>query len=137
MGELTKRVERALALLDACRVDEAMEEFHPEATLVMPGGEAGGRDAIRDVIAAFAQSFPDARRELLGAVESGDTIAFEMVVTGTQTGPYPTPGGPPMPPTGKRVSFRECDVLRFRDGKIVSLHAYFDMANILAQIGLM
>ena len=43
---------------------------------------------------------------------------------------------PGIPPTGKRVEVPMVVVVRFRDGKIVSEHIYWDQASALVQAGL-
>jgi carboxymethylenebutenolidase len=43
---------------------------------------------------------------------------------------------PGIPPTGKRVEVPMVVVVRFRDGKIVSEHIYWDQASVLVQAGL-
>ncbi len=47
------------------------------------------------------------------------------------------PDGTTLPPTGKRIVLRFCEVWRFRNGKVVSLYNYGDNLPLLQQLGLM
>ncbi len=42
-----------------------------------------------------------------------------------------------IPPTGRPVEMRFCDVHHIWDGKISRTHSYFDLAGMLVQLGLM
>jgi hypothetical protein len=53
------------------------------------------------------------------------------------TAPLPMPDGSTVPPTGKHVVLRFCEVWRIRDGKVISLHNYGDNLSLLQQLGLM
>jgi carboxymethylenebutenolidase len=44
---------------------------------------------------------------------------------------------PGVPPTGKRVELPVVVVMKFKDGKIVHEHIYWDQASLLVQIGLL
>jgi ketosteroid isomerase-like protein len=47
-----------------------------------------------------------------------------------------SPGGE-VPPTGRSLETRFCEVLDIRDGKITDARSYFDLAGIMIQLGLM
>jgi carboxymethylenebutenolidase len=44
---------------------------------------------------------------------------------------------PIIPPTGRRVEVPLVAIIRFRDGKLVHEHIYWDQASVLVQIGLL
>jgi carboxymethylenebutenolidase len=44
---------------------------------------------------------------------------------------------PSIPPTGRRVEVPLVAIIRFRDGKLVHEHIYWDQASVLVQIGLL
>jgi carboxymethylenebutenolidase len=44
---------------------------------------------------------------------------------------------PGIPPTGRRVEVPLVAIIRFRDGKLVHEHIYWDQASVLVQIGLL
>lgn len=67
---------------------------------------------------------------------TGDQAAEEARFSGTHTGALRTPNGD-VPPTGKRMASRYAAVSRVKNGKVTSFHVYFDVADVLAQLGLM
>jgi predicted ester cyclase len=99
-------------------------------------GEVRGRDAISAWFNQFSQGFPDASWEPLSKVESGNTAIDEGYFLGTHTGPLETPTGESIPPTGKRVRVRECDIATVENGRIMSHRFYFDQMEFLQQLGL-
>lgn len=79
-------------------------------------------------------AFPDGQVEVTNVIDGGDQIAVEYTGRGTNTGPMMTPEGE-MPPTGKRVEGQFVDVWEFRDGKVVGGRSYYDVAGLMAQLG--
>jgi steroid delta-isomerase-like uncharacterized protein len=79
-------------------------------------------------------AFPDGRVEITNVIDGGDKVVVEYTGRGTNTGPMPTPEGE-LPPTGKTVEGRFVDVWELRDGKIVGGRSYYDVAGIMAQLG--
>lgn len=64
------------------------------------------------------------------------TVAAEMTLEGTHTGPLNLPSGE-VPPTGKPLRFDRAFFSRFdEDGLIVDERRYYDVANQLEQLGL-
>ena len=72
-------------------------------------------------------------------VATEDQVADELEFSGTDKGPIQgPPGTPPLPATGKRVTGAKGTYFgRIRDGKVVEVHTYPDMAGLLMQLGLM
>jgi steroid delta-isomerase-like uncharacterized protein len=100
-----------------------------------PSGELKGREAIVQHWREMFEAFPDleARDEL--TAEAGDAAINEWVFVGTNSGPMKTPEGT-IPPTGKRVTLRGCDVVTVRDGCIESHRIYYDQVAMMSQLGL-
>lgn len=67
------------------------------------------------------------------AGETGVTTEFRG--RGTHTGPLVGPMGE-IPPTRRQVDIPFCDVVQIKDGKIVSIHLYYDVATMMGQLGL-
>ena len=67
-------------------------------------------------------------------VAQGDNVVVEMVVTGTNTGPMLGPDGEMLPPTGQKTVLGLCDVMDFKDGKVVGGRSYFDLDTIKRQL---
>ncbi len=87
-------------------------------------------------MAAFQGAFPDASWEPVAKHEAGDTAIDEGYSFGTNTGPLQMPSGDTLPPTGKRVRLRGCDVATVKDGRIVSHRFYYDQTEFAEQLGL-
>jgi steroid delta-isomerase-like uncharacterized protein len=95
-----------------------------------------GRDAIEQDAQEVQRAFPDARFTLTSVVEAGDTAAVEYNLSGTHRGPLATPDGE-IPATGKALSNDGAVFSRFNDrGEVVEERRYYDIAGMLAQLGL-
>ncbi len=96
-----------------------------------------GREAIQKDIEDFFSAFPDVQAKILSSVASGDTIAFEVEISGTHEGPLVTPNGN-IPPTNRHVKIRGSRVMRFNSqGLLEECNRYYDLAGIMQQLGLM
>ena len=96
-----------------------------------------GRDAISKDFESFLITFPDTEFRLGTIVAGGDTVAFEVVASGTHKGDLPSPTGP-IPATNRTIEMRIAAFAQLDDeGLIVDERRYFDMAGILIQLGLM
>jgi ketosteroid isomerase-like protein len=61
----------------------------------------------------------------------------EGFVTGTHTAPLPMSSGESIPPTGKQIRVRDCDVATVEGGLVTSHNFYFDQMEFLGQLGLL
>ncbi|HEX2735028.1 MAG TPA: nuclear transport factor 2 family protein [Polyangiaceae bacterium] len=109
--------------------------MHPECHFKMPGIELRDRAAVIQMLRAYITAFPDLTHDIVNFVGDDESVAEELVVTGTQTGPMQTPQGV-VPPTGKRVVWESCDYIRVRQGKLTSWHVYHDPLPFLSALGL-
>lgn len=110
--------------------------YADDAVVVDPGypEPLRGREAIERDMGAFMTAMPDIRATITNVVVAGDTVAVEMDVTGTQTGPLELPDGE-LPPTGRRVDQKFAAFDRLDEkGRIVEEHRYYDLATIQAQL---
>ena len=95
-----------------------------------------GRAAVANDSSAFFTAFPDQRAEVTCSVISGSTLAAEMTLAGTHTGPLTLASGE-VPPTGRPLRFEMAFFDRFDDqGLIVDERRYYDVADQLEQLGL-
>lgn len=109
----------------------------PDIEVEMPGGmQLKGLDQVLQIEAAFWQALPDSQVKRTSEFVAGDTFISEGVMTGTQTGEFPTPQGA-IPASGNPVNLRFASVKRVSGGKIVSEHLYFDQMEFMMQIGAM
>jgi steroid delta-isomerase-like uncharacterized protein len=94
---------------------------------------------VNDVLNAFqswATALPDSKATFDNEFVTGNTVILELTWTGTHSGPLQTPNGQ-IPPTGKRINVRACQVVEVNVDKVVSTRHYFDMATLLQQIGVL
>lgn len=134
MGDLKKVTDEFWALFEAGKLGELGERVDADVQFRMPGVDARGREALLQMLGAYRTGFPDLKHHVRDSVESGDTIALELAVEATHTGPMHTPHGV-IAATGKRVTWDSCDYIKVRGGKIVSWHVYHDPAAFYAALG--
>ena len=79
-----------------------------------PPNAAPDRDALKQVLSVIRGGFPDVRARIDLIVAEGDLVAYHTVSEGTHTKEYFG-----VAPTGKRVTLRQLNIDRIRDGKIV------------------
>jgi steroid delta-isomerase-like uncharacterized protein len=95
-----------------------------------------GRDAIEQDVVDVRRAFPDARFTLRAVIEAGETAAVEYNLGGTHSGPLATPDGE-IPATGKQLSIGGAVFSRLNaQGEVVEERRYYDVAGMLAQLGL-
>lgn len=110
--------------------------YAPDAVVVDPlAGEVTG-EGIIDLYRSWIEPLPDSDFGPVAKHETGDVAVDEGYLTGTNTGPLTLPSGETLPPTGRSVRLRFCDVLTVRDGRVVSHHLYYDQLEFLGQLGL-
>ncbi|MBI4299832.1 MAG: ester cyclase [Chloroflexi bacterium] len=94
-----------------------------------------GRVGMMDLLQRWIAAFPDFRVEVKNLVEADDWVTVEYYARGTQRGWLMGHGGR-VSPTGRWIELRCCDLLQFKDGKIVAGHTYYDMATMMSQLGI-
>jgi len=99
------------------------------------GRVINGADGWIGANKAWVGAFSNARGEITNTTESGNTVLLEVTWTGTHDGEMLTPKGP-VPATNKDQTTRACIVYEFEDGKVARARHYFDVASMMAQLGL-
>ena len=103
---------------------------------VPTGRTLRGPEGFKDGMRAWIRACSDASVEVVEMIPGeGGSVTTEFVGRGTHDGPLAGPGGE-IPPTGRFLELRYCEVFRMRDGKIASAHLYYDAATLLGQLGL-
>ena len=139
MSESTESIARkALDYLNAHDLDSyaAMHAEHFEMTDTASGETFHGREGARKNMEGWFTPFPDAKIETINLIAGDDWAAIEAVGRGTQTGPMTGPGGE-VPATGKGLTLAFCSTLQISDGKIVGGRDYYNLADVMQQLGLM
>ncbi|AUI50295.1 ester cyclase [Arthrobacter crystallopoietes] len=131
MDQMTAAMaSKDLAALAACYAEDAV-------AVTPDQGELRGRDAIRSYMSQLTEAFPDAVYGSLERNEVGSVAIDEGYFIGTHTGQMHTPSGGIVPPTGRQLRLRSCDVARAEDGLITSHHFYWDQLDFMMQLGLL
>jgi ketosteroid isomerase-like protein len=79
-------------------------------------------------------SFRESNVEVTNVFATKDQAVVEFIGRGTHTGPLQGPAGD-IQPTGRKVEVRFCEVYGFKDGKVVSIHTYYDALELMRQLG--
>lgn len=117
--------------------DRFAEPMRDAKLIVMGTGEHfDGLEGALRFAHSWADGFPDGRIEVENLVDAGDQIIVEFTGRGTHAGTLATSAGE-IPATGRPVELHICDVWRFADGRVESVHTYFDTGSLMAQLGLM
>jgi carboxymethylenebutenolidase len=124
----TRRPEDAIASMVAS----------PHVTLFPTLAGGVGRAGVHDFYArhfVFAMP-PDMDLVLQSRIVAADHIVEESVMRFTHTVEldWILPG---VPPTGRRVEFPVCVVVRMEGERVAHEHIYWDQASVLAQLGLL
>lgn len=79
---------------------------------------------------------PDTGMSLISRTVGTDSLVDEILFSFTHTSEidWMLPG---IAPTGRKVEIPLVAIVRFRDGKLVHEHIYWDQASVLVQIGLL
>ncbi len=122
---------------DPAWLDKSVAAFAADSTLtnIPLGTTLAGSEGFKQLALFFAEAFPGSRVELTNAFATEDQVVIEFTGRGTNTGPLHLPTGD-IPATGRSAELRFCDVIQIRNGKIVSLHVYYDTMTMLQQLGL-
>ena len=138
MSEAREVMDRFAAAMSAGDLAAMTACYAPDVIAVTPDvGEMMGREAISDYLQEFANAFPDMAYEYARQHDAGNVVIDEGYITGTNTGPLVVLPGETLPPTGKQIRMRSCDIAEVEDGLITSHRFYFDQLDFLGQLGLL
>ena len=91
-----------------------------------------GRETFLTLLQGWWSAFPDATIIGKMTVAFGNWAAAEATAKGTHKGIFKG-----IPATGKVVSWPLMEIAEFRDGRLKTLRAYRDNANIYKQLGVL
>lgn len=96
------------------------------------GEQHRGRDAVEQYYRELLAALPDLRIDVRSRVVTQDAVVLEVVISGTQAGPWRG-----LPATGRPVRFPLCAIYRFAaSGRLAGETIYYDRAGVLHQVGL-
>ena len=133
MSEENKRVFRTFVndcinKKDLAVIDQLMAPDMVDHNL-MPGQEPGV-EAMKGMMSMFFVAFPDLSVTIDQMIAEGDLVAGRMTNTGTHTGDFMG-----IAATGKKVTFTEMHMVRFRNGKAVEHWGNADDMALMQQLG--
>ncbi len=134
-------IKVALAFYDAWNAGDLSLNDPYEAddlTVYQPGAPGPlNKEQARMYLQNFLNAFPGSRFEVLMTVAQGDYVVHNWRVTGTNSGPLQTPSGATIPPTGKHTVTVGSTTSEIKNGKLQRYWAFWDMAGLLGQMGLL
>jgi SnoaL-like polyketide cyclase len=121
------------------KLETVGEIFSPKFTFILPGG--GQRDAHREVVAdsvrRWHDGFEDYRYEVNHeALADDDTALFFTTFSGVHTGTFEWWHLGPWEPTGRPMSGYQTFAFGISEGRITSMAAVWDQANLIEQLGI-
>jgi carboxymethylenebutenolidase len=117
-------------------IDTMCEDAYVNHVPTLAGGH-GRKDLLQFYSTDFIPVMPpDMKLTPVSRTVGEDQLVDEMIVSFTHTQPIPwmLPG---VAPTNRAVRIALVAIVRFRDGKLVHEHIYWDQASVLKQIGLL
>jgi len=122
---------------DPAWLDKSVAAFAADSEVVnaASGTTFHGPGGYKRYIRFLTESFPDMRTELTNVFATEDQVVLEGTFRETNTSSRNLSTGA-LPATGHSGEVRVCNVLQIRNGKIVSLHCYYDMTILLEYFGL-
>jgi predicted ester cyclase len=109
----------------------------PNVTFTAPGDiRLEGRDAVLAYTRGWLKAFPDAKINVKHEIVNGPWIVQEFVFEGTHTAPLTGPMGT-IEATNRRVAGRSVSINRYENDLQVETRLYFDMVQLLGQLGVM
>lgn len=119
-------------------LETCMAAYTEDAEVVLPGRPPiKGKDAIRGVWQMYWTAFPDEHPTQIRHLVDGNTVVTEVKTEATHNGPLLLPTGDTLPPTGRKVLSSGVAVQDMEGGKLARQVFYFDLVEILQQLGLM
>jgi steroid delta-isomerase-like uncharacterized protein len=126
--------EQQIAALNAHDIDRYLQgiddSYVGEAEL--PPSPIHGREGVRQALGIALTAFPDLRFEVEQILASGDSVVARVHLTATHKGNFRG-----IAPTNKAVSWRSCNVVEVRNGKMIRSRVYADNASLLQQLGVL
>jgi hypothetical protein len=104
MNEGKKLVDRMWDVIENKQLERLHELVDADCVTRIPGMELRGVEPLQQMLGAYVVAFPDLKHIVTHHVESEGTLALQLSVTGTHTGPMQMPQGA-VPATGKKIAW--------------------------------
>ncbi|OFW01866.1 MAG: hypothetical protein A3I61_02430 [Acidobacteria bacterium RIFCSPLOWO2_02_FULL_68_18] len=93
-------------------------------------GQLPGLEGVKQMFAAMRTALPDMRVTVEDMVAEGDKVAAHVTLRATHGGEFMG-----IAPTGRGITARIADIVRFADGKAVERWGVEDMSDLLQALG--
>ena len=122
---------------DPAWLDKSIALFATDAEVIdIPSGATlSGPDGLKRLLLFFVEGFPDLRAGLTTVFATEDQAILEGIWYWNDAAPVYLPAGA-LPGLRRQGELRFCYVLQIREGKIASLHVFYDMLTLMEQLGL-
>jgi steroid delta-isomerase-like uncharacterized protein len=139
VSEAKRVLEQAIERWNKVDRDGWADLYTDDVVYEAPGGAriSGLADLKENYFDALLTAAPDRGSADVVLIEEGSCVVEQARYTGTHTGPWRSPNGAEIPPTGKALDFPFVGVFNVEDGKISSIRLYYDQIEVLTQLGLM
>ena len=113
---------------------DVMNEFcAPDVVLHMyPFPDIKGLEAAKQGVLVQLQAYSNMHWDTEEMIGEGNTIVLRYTLYMKHTG---TSLNMPIPPTGKELVMKGCDVFHLKDGKVIEMFGYRDYLGMLQQLG--
>jgi len=134
--EAKQVLKHAIAAWNHADLDSFASLAAPDLRVVASGGVIfRGADGMRNYLSLWRTACPDHTIRFHNVVAEGNRSIGEGTMEGTHQGPLHHPAGT-IPPTGRRLRIDFVSALRTTDGKVDSFRIYFDVLDLMHQLGL-
>ena len=90
-----------------------------------------GPQGFKDFFGTLRAAFPDLELAPVTVVADDDHVAMAYTITGTHEGEFMG-----IAATGERISARGCEIVKFRDAKLIERWGSSDEMGIMTQLGM-
>jgi steroid delta-isomerase-like uncharacterized protein len=120
-------------LLNQASFADASDILTPDFAFYGPLAQDGAQaEGLKQFTLTLRAAFPNKHFTILEQFQTEAVIVARFKMTGTHKGFFQG-----IPPTGKSIDVEGADIFYFKDGKIATVRAYFDLMIIMTQIGIM
>ena len=116
----------------------ALKGLYADSVRFLAPGDVrlSGKDAVIGYTSNWMKALPDAKINVTNEIVSGAWLVQEFTFSGTHTGPLTGPMGT-IQATNRKVSGQCVSISRFENDLIVESRLYFDVVQLLTQVGVM
>ena len=130
--------EKAVTDLNQHDVSVGVDLYADTYQFEAPGAQGSlNLEQSQAYVQGFFDAFPDLHFEVTNRIADGEYVVINWMGTGTHTAPMRSPSGNMIPATGKKCLVPGSTTYNIKNGKIQKSQWYWDMATLLAQLGLL